>query len=799
MRPQAMLRLSFPESRTHEPMPPAAPGPATRMSRDTAAPRRPWRRRLLIATGIAGGTLAVGAGWFYRTRDRLSRPDDQAVNPAEPALGAWVRIGEDDRVVVLVARQEMGQGVTTTLPMIVAEELDADPEQVRFAEAPVDPVYANATLLEDGAVLRPDDTGWIADLVRHTQYKAGELLGLQGTGGSTSTRDAWRLLRHAGAAARAMLVETAARRFGVPASECVTQSGRVRHPPTGREARFGELAAEAATRPIPRDAAPKRSSEYRLLGQPQRRLDLPSKVDGSAIFGGDVRVPGQVYAALVQAPTSGATVASVDDNVARSRRGVKDVVVLSATATSAAAVAVVAERTWQALAAVADLRVEWTPGPGATHDTDAQRARYESLARTGEARVFDAAGTPDLGLAAPPILLDSLYHVPYLAHAAMEPLNATALVRDGSCEIWVGNQAPTLVRWFAAKTADVPADRVTVHTPYLGGGFGRRVEMDVVVQAVTLAKRMPGVPVQLVWSREEDMRHDVYRPMATARCRAALDSRGNVMAWVTRVVSQSCTGSLVGRLLPAAASDAMKDRTALEGLFDLPYDLPHRRAEHVLTREPVPVGYWRSVGYSHNAFFAESFVDECAHAAKRDPFEFRRTLLRHAPRHRAVLEAAAARADWGAPLASGQGRGIALAESYRTIVAQVAEVEVRGAEVRVLRVVCAVDCGFALDPDIVRAQIEGGIVFGLTAALLGEITVKKGAVIQGNFGDYPALRLDAMPAIEVHIVNSGPEFISGIGEPGTPPVAPAVCNAIFAATGHRVRALPIRLPEPGAA
>jgi len=767
------------------------------MTRNTSAPRRPWRRRLLIAAGVAGGTLAVGAGWFYRPRDRLSRPDELPSPPGEPALGAWVRIGADDRVVVLVARQEMGQGVTTTLPMIVAEELDADPAQVRFAEAPVHAVYANATLLEDGAVLRPDDAGWIAEFVRYTQYKAGELLGLQGTGGSTSTRDAWRLLRHAGAAARAMLVEAAARRFGVAASECTVQSGRVRHAPTGREARFGELAAEAAALPVPRSAVPKAPSEYRLLGQPQRRLDLPSKVDGSAIFGSDVRLPGQVYAALVQAPTLGATVASVDDRTARSRRGVRDVVVLPATATSAAAVAVVAERTWQALAAIADLRIDWTPGPDGTHDTEAQRARYEALARNGEARVFDSAGTPDLGLAAPPVLLDALYHVPYLAHAAMEPLNATAVVRDGGCEIWVGNQSPTLVRWFAAKTADVPVDRVTVHTPYLGGGFGRRVEMDVVVQAVTLAKRRPGVPVQLMWSREEDMRHDMYRPMATARCRAALDSAGNVTAWVSRVVSQSCTAALVGRLLPVAASDAMKDRTALEGLFDLPYDLPHRRAEHVLTRDPVPVGYWRSVGYSHNAFFAESFVDECAHAAKRDPFEFRRILLRNAPRHRKVMETAAAHAGWGTPLPPGQGRGIALAESYRTIVAQVAEVEVRDGSVNVRRIVCAVDCGFALDPDIVRAQIEGGIVYGLTAALFGEITVKAGAVIQGNYGDYPALRLDAAPAIEVHIVNSGLEFISGIGEPGTPPVAPAVCNAIFAATGHRVRALPIRLPDPG--
>jgi isoquinoline 1-oxidoreductase beta subunit len=489
----------------------------------------------------------------------------------------------------------------------------------------------------------------------------------------------------------------------------------------------------------------------------------------------------------------GGSVRSYNAERARARTGIKGVVALPATSTSAAAVVVVAEHYWQAKSALAEVEVVWDEGPNAGHDTAQQHGRYRDLLASGRARTYDAAGKADNAFASPPRLVEADYFVPYLAHAVMEPINCTAVVRDGTCEVWVGNQAPTLVRWFAAQAAGIDSDSVTVHTPYLGGGFGRRVEMDVVMQAVTLARQLPDTPVQLIWSREEDIQHDVYRPMAAARLRAALDSAGNITGWTHRIVGQSCTGELTARLLPAAASDLMKDKTSVEGAFDLPYTLPNRRVEHVLTHEPVPVGFWRSVGHSYNAFFTECFIDECAGSAGEDPYEFRRALLKDRPRHRAVLELAAKRAGWEDSLPTGVGRGIALAESYHSIVAQVAEVEVKDNSPVVRRIVCAVDCGFAVNPDTVVAQMESGIVFGLTAALFGAITLARGRVEQSNFPSYEMVRLQHMPEVEVHIVESGIERLGGIGEPGTPPVAPAVCNALFAVTGKRIRSLPIRL------
>jgi isoquinoline 1-oxidoreductase subunit beta len=764
------------------------------MNGSTGKPKNKWRRRFLITAGVAGGALAIGVWRFYRERDRLSPPAALKPGDGEAVLTGWLKIGTDGRIVVQVPRQEMGQGITTTLPMLVAEELDADPAMMRFEQAPVDPLYANATMIGDGVPMRPDDDGWLAAIMRHTQYKLGELLGVQATGGSTSVRDAWEPMRRAGAAARAMLIAAAAKRFDVPASECSIDNGRVLHGASGRSAGFGELALDAASLPIPQNAKTKERAQFRLLGKPQKRLDVAPKVDGTAQFACDVRLPGMLYAALAQCPVFGGSLESFDDSRAKSRDGVKGVFALPATSTSAAAVVVVAEQYWQAHSALAEVDIVWDKGQHAAHDTQAQRERYFELLARGKARSYESVGNVDTALAAPTQLLRADYFAPYLAHATMEPINCTAVVRsDGSCEVWVGNQAPTLVRWFAARAAGVKSDRVTVHTPYLGGGFGRRAEVDVVMQAVALAAKLPDTPVQLVWTREEDMQHDVYRPMAAARFDAALNSAGNITGWRNRIVGQSCTGGITARLLPSTASDLMKDKTTSEGAFDLPYAMPNRHVEHVLTHEPVPVGFWRSVGHTYNAYFTESFMDECAHAAGKDPLAYRLAMLGHAPRHRKVLEVAAQAAGWGNALPAGRGRGIALAESFHSIVAQVAEVEVTDGMVRVQRVVCAIDCGFALDPGNVVAQMESGIVFGLAAALDGEITVKNGRVEQGNFHDYRVLRMAQTPRIEVHIVDSGIEHLGGVGEPGTPPVAPAVCNAIFAATGQRIRELPIRL------
>ncbi len=760
----------------------------------TGQPANKWRRRFLITAGIAGGALAIGAWRFYRERDRLSPPAAFKAGANDAILTGWIRIGTDGTITVQVPRQEMGQGITTALPMLVAEEMDADLSRVRFEQAPIDPLYANATMIGDGVPMRPDDDGWLAAMMRHTQYKLGEVLGVQATGGSTSMRDGWITMRRAGAAARAMLVQAAATRFGVPAAECRVNQGMVEHKSSGKRATFGELALDAAAVAVPQNAPIKSPERFTLLGKPQARFDIPAKVDGSAQFGMDVRLPGMLYGALVQCPVFGGSLRSFDDTKTKGRKGVKGVYALPATSTSAAAVVVVADRYWQARTALADVAIVWDDGPNARHDSAAQRETYRQLLADGKAREYESVGNVDTALAAPARAVAADYFVPYLAHAAMEPINCTALVKPGrSCEIWVGNQAPTLVRMFAAKAAHLDSGSVTVHTPYLGGGFGRRTEVDVVMQAVLLAKQLPGTPVQLIWSREEDMQHGVYRPMAASRFSAALDNEGNIAAWHNRIVGQSCTAGLAGRLLPAAASDLMKDKTTSEGAFDLPYAMPNRRVEHVLTHAPVPVGFWRSVGHSYNAFFAESFLDECAHAAGKDPLAYRLSMLAHAPRFRKVLETAAQKADWGTSLPAGRGRGIALAESFHSIVSQVAEVEVVDAVVHVRRIVCAVDCGFAINPDTVAAQMESGIIFGLSAALYGEITVKNGRVEQGNFYNYDMVRLAGTPVIETHIVNSGVGHLGGIGEPGTPPAAPALCNAIFAATGKRIRSLPIRL------
>ena len=757
-----------------------------------AEPKSRLRRRLLVAAGASAGALVVGGWLFYSPRDRL-RPPAALLAGGDPALTAWIRIGADGVVRVQVPRQEMGQGITTALPMLAAEELDCPMSQVSFEQAPVDAVYANATMLADAVPFLPDDRGWLAEVARLTQYRFAELLGVQATGGSTGTRDAWLVMRHAGAAARAMLVAAAARRWGVDAAACRTESGRVKA--GDKSVGYGELAREAAAMPIPRRVELRDPASFRLIGTPQPRLDAGVKCDGSAQFGCDVRLPGQRYAAIAQCPVFGGRLKSADLDAARRGPGVVAALALPPTSTTPAAVAVVADGWWRAQSALEAAKVEWDGGAHAALDSARLRQSYlELLEKNG--RVYEEIGDAERVLGGSARIVQATYEVPYLAHAAMEPMNATALVKDGRCEVWSGNQAPTLVKWFAAKVAGVPSDAVAVHTPFLGGGFGRRAEMDAVTQAAQIAAALPGVPVQLVWSREEDVGHDVYRPMAAARLRCALDDRGAIAAWHHRIVGQSCTQGLTARLLPAAASDLMKDKTVAEGAFDLAYAMPNRRVEHVLAHEPVPVGYWRSVGHSYNAYFVECFLDEAARAAGTDPLEYRRAMLAGAPRHLAVLDAVARLAGWGRPLEAPSGaragRGVALAESFHSIVAQVAEVELDGGgALRVRRVCCAIDCGRAVNPDIVVAQMQSGVVFGLSAALYGEISLEAGRVRQSNFHDYPVLRMPECPRIDVEIVDSGWEHLGGVGEPGTPPIAPAVANALLAITGKPVRRLPI--------
>ncbi|SFH61304.1 isoquinoline 1-oxidoreductase, beta subunit [Collimonas sp. OK307] len=745
----------------------------------------PGRRRLLIAGAVVGGGLLIGYG--LRDRNRLTPPSGLTHGDHEFVLNGWIKIGVDGIVTVIVPNQEMGQGIYTALPMLAAEELDADWSLVRAEQASVDKIYGNYVILGDALPAKPEDHGAMATTLRWVGFKLGEGIGYVMTGGSSSVRSAWDPMRLAGASAREMLVATAAKRWAVDVAQCSTHAGRVMHAASGRSFGYGELASEAAQITPPTHPRLKTRQEYTLIGKPTPRLDVRAKVDGSAVFGIDVRLPNMLYAAVAQCPAIGGTVKSFDTAAIAKLPGFKAVVAIPH------GVAVVADSYWRAKSALQQLPIVWDEGANATLDSNTILARYAQELEHGKANVYHASGDVDAGLQQAAKVVEASYQVPFLAHATMEPMNCTALVKDGACEVWAPNQAPSIMRMIAARITGIASELVTVHTPFLGGGFGRRAEFDYVIQAVTVAHAMPGVPVKVVWSREEDIQHDMYRPAVMAKFRAGLDTAGKPVAWFNRIVGASVTRSLMDRLLPWGGMDFPPDKTNAEGAADLPYAFPHQRVEHVLANTPVPVGFWRSVGHSYNAFFTESFIDELAVAAGQDPYSFRRTLLTDSPRHLKVLDTAATRAGWGTALPPGRSRGIALHESFHTVVAQVAEISVSpSGEITVHRVVCAVDCGMAINPDTVAAQMEGAIIFGLTAALYGEITFAKGRVEQSNFPSYDMLRLAQTPLIETHIVDSD-AALGGVGEPGTPPIAPAVANAVFAATGKRLRKLPLRL------
>lgn len=746
------------------------------------------RRRFLIAGAALGGGLLVGCG-APTPAERLGRPQDLPVEGDQVALNGWVKIAPDGTVTVAVPRAEMGQGVMTALPMLLAEELDARWEQVRAEAAPVAQIYANQAMLLNGLPFGVDDEGWHVSLGRAAMQRLGHVLHLQVTGGSSSIRDAWEPLRFAGAAARAMLVEAAAARWQVPASACRTEAGRVLHEPTGRSFGFGELVSEAARLQPPSEVKLKDPSRFTLIGRAAPRHDIPAKVDGSARFGIDTRLPDMLHASLIQAPVFGAEVASFDAAQALRQRGIRQVVRLSG------AVAVVADSWWRARQAREQVRVTWSSTP---HDqlasADLARAADEALRRSDEGTDFVDRGEVQalLKQAEPGTRrLKARYHAPYLAHQAMEPINCTAQVRGGQVTLWLSTQVASLAKWRAAQVAGVDTEQVTLHLPLLGGGFGRRLEVDMVVQAVELAMQTQGRPVKLVWTREEDTRHDFYRPAAWADFEAVLDARGQLLAWHNRVAAQAPSNQAVARLLPWAASDS-PDKSQIEGAFDVPYAIDHLWVQQVRLTSPVPVGFWRSVGHSYNAFFTECFTDEVAHASGQDPLAWRVDRLRGRPRHLAVLQRVAREAGWGQPLPAGRARGIALQESFGSICAQVVEVSLQDGEVRVHRVVCALDCGVVVNPDTVEAQMQGSIVFGLSAALHGEITLAQGRVQQAGFHDQPLIGLARTPRIEVHLLRSA-HPPGGVGEPGVPPVAPAVANALFALTGQRIRSLPIRL------
>jgi isoquinoline 1-oxidoreductase beta subunit len=707
------------------------------------------RRRFLMVSASAAGGLAIGFAISGVAEAGPVAPQPWDEIGTAPEINAWLVIEPDDTVIIRVAKSEMGQGVLTALPMIVAEELGCDWSKVKVE-------YASAA-----RNLREDDI-----------YRG------MGTGGSGSVRGSREFLQQAGASARLRLIQAAATRWNVEPETCAVKDGQVVHAASNRSFGIGALAADAARITPTSEPAIKTPDQFTLIGKALARLDTPPKLDGTAKFGIDTRLPGMLYAAVVTCPVFGGSVKSYDAKSIEGRRGVKTVVQIPG------GLAVVADRFWRAKEAAAALPVTWEEGPAARTDS-AEFAKEYRDALNGDAAIAKRDGDITAALATGK-RIDLLYEVPYLAHAPMEPLNSTAHVQADRVDVWMGTQNPDWALHLAAQTAGISPEKVHIHNCFLGGGFGRRLVNDELVQAVTVAQAV-GQPVKLVWTREEDIRHDRYRPQAAIRFQASLADDGALSGLHVRTAVGSIERSLGGSEVENGVESA-----AVEGLANLPYKVDAIQVDCVLKNTHVPVMFWRSVGSSQNAFAMESFIDELAHAAGQDAYQYRRKLLEDKPDFLKVLDTLAEKGDWGKPMPHGRGRGIAIHESFGTIVGEIVEASVdpKG-KVRVERVVAAVDCGHVINPLTVAMQIESGVVYGLSAALFGAITIKDGAVVEGNFDQYQVARLADTPPIETHLVLSGGSKWGGIGEPGTPPIAPALCNAIFAATGKRIRQLPI--------
>jgi len=707
------------------------------------------RRDFLKTGAVIGGGLLLG---LYPHFEEAYGASAAAFVP-----NAFIRIGTDDIVTLIVNKSEMGQGVYTSIPMVVAEELEADWTKIRIEPAPVDPAY------------------------NHTQWGP-----IQGTGGSSSTLSTWDQLRKAGAAARMMLVQAAAEVWNVDPLTCSAENGFVIQPGTDKRLSYGKLTERAARMSVPQDIPLKKWEEYKLIGKPVKRLDTPEKTMGKAVFGIDVKRPDMLTAVVARCPVFGGKLKSFDDKKAKEVKGVKSVVQIPT------GVAVVADNFWSAKLGRDALETVWDQGTLSGFDTKKQREEYAALAKTPGA-VARKEGDAETALTGAKKLIRAEYEVPYLAHAPMEPLNTVVDLRDDGCDIWTGTQLQTIDRNSAAEVLGLKQEQVKIHTTYLGGGFGRRANphADFVSEAAHVAKRVKK-PVKVMWTREDDIRGGYYRPMWCDSIAAGIDENGNLTAWKHTIVGQSI---IAGTSFEGGLVKEGIDQTSVEGASDIPYDIPNITVDLHSPRSPVPVLWWRSVGHSHTAFVVETFIDEAAFAAGKDPYEFRRGLLSKDPRRKALLELAAQKAGWGSVLPKGHGHGIAVHKSFGTYTAQVAEVSVsKDGEVKVHKVVCAVDCGRIVNPDTIEAQMESGIVFGLSAALFGEITFKEGKVVQGNFNNYKIVRMKHMPQVEVYIMPSQ-EAMGGIGEPGVPPVAPAVANAIFVVTGKRIRRLPIRAED----
>lgn len=696
-------------------------------------------RRQFLQVSMSGSGLLIGLSLFA-CKPRRMTPVSPATHGDAIEINAWILIEPDDTVILRINRSEMGQGVYTSLAMILAEELEADWSRVRAEHAPVTP----------------------------------DVYGDQATRLSNSVRDNYVPLRQAGAAARQMLIAAAAARWNVDPSTCHARSSAVIHE-SGKRARYGELLAAAAAMPVPAAPPLKSPEDFRIIGKPIPRLDTPDKLDGSAIFGIDVNVPGMLTAVVARCPIFGGTLGAFDAAAARAVPGVIHVLEIPA------GVAVVAEHFWAAKRGRDALAIEWKPGPGAgLSSADISRTFRAAL---DQGKTVRSQGNPAAALARTKHQLEAIYEVPYLAAAPMEPLGCTADVRARSCDIWVATQVPVFTQQAAAKITGLPLAAVQVHTTQLGGGFGRRKQLDFAIEAVQLSKALHK-PIKVVWTREDDIRGGFYRPASCNRLIGTIDAQGRPSAWIHQIATPP---------LPEVFEQALVDGVdlwAIQGAADLPYTIPNLQVSYAMPTVPVPPWFWRAIGHSYTAFATECFFDELCALGNRDPLAMRLEMLARHPRHRRVLELAARKAGWGTPPAPGRARGLAVHASFGSYCAQVAEVSLQDGQVRVHEIVCAIDCGGVINPDTVVAQMESSIIFALSATLYGNITIEDGRAVQSNYHDYRILRLPETPNIETHIIATG-DALGGIGEPGLPPTAPAVCNALRTLTGKPVRRLPL--------
>ncbi|XUW92580.1 xanthine dehydrogenase family protein molybdopterin-binding subunit [Burkholderia sp. M6-3] len=717
--------------------------------------RRTFLKLSVTVGAAAGGGLLLGFSMPAVSQDQkagksvIGGDANEAAQNGMFAPNAFIQIDTAGKVTLVIPKVEMGQGVYTSIPMLIAEELEVPLDTVTLDHAP------------------PDE-----------KLFTDPLLGGQLTGGSTSIRYAWEPMRKAGATARMLLIGAAAQQWQVDAASCHAKSGQVIHAASNRSIGYGQLVDAAAKLPVPQNVPLKDPKDFKIIGTAVKRLDSPEKVDGTATFGLDVRLPDMVYAAIANCPVFGGKLASVDDTNAKKIPGVRQVVKIDN------AVAVIGDHTWAAKRGLQALDIKWNEGADAKLS---MKQIVDDLANASQRNGAVARKDGDVvhAFSNAKTRVDAVYQQPFLAHATMEPINCTVHVRPDGCEIWLGSQVPTRVRDAAMAVTGLPADKIVVHNHLIGGGFGRRLEFDMVTQAVKIGKQV-STPVKVLWTREEDIQHDMYRPYYYDKISAGLDANGKPLAWQHRIVGSS----IMARFAPPAFKDGL-DPDAVEVASDLPYDLPNQLVDYV-RQEPhaIPTAFWRGVGPTRGTFVVESFIDELAAEAKVDPVKYRRDLLGKTPRALNVLNTATQAANWGSAVPKGQGRGVSVMHAFGSYFAIVVDVAVDQGEVAVKRVVCAVDCGMVVNPNTVEAQVQGGIIFGITAALYSEITIKDGRVEQNNFTDYRMLRIDETPPIDVHIVKSS-EAPGGIGEPGTAALAPALTNAIFAATGKRLRQLPV--------